>query len=238
MVRIWSLLIGYAFGLFQTAYFYGKLKGIDIRNYGSGNAGTTNMLRTLGTKSGLIVLLGDVLKTIIAINVVTLLFRGSHTEMIYLLKMYATIGCIIGHNYPLYMHFHGGKGVAVTGGFLLAFKWEFIPVGLATFFFPFLTTHFVSLGSLCMVTGFYIQLIVEGQMGVFGAPQAILIEMYILGAFITGLCWLQHRKNLSRLAHGNERKTYLGKKNHASLSGDDLKKMKEEHEHGTEHGGK
>ena len=117
MVRIWSLLIGYAFGLFQTAYFYGKLKGIDIRNYGSGNAGTTNMLRTLGTKSGLIVLLGDVLKTIIAINVVTLLFRGSHTEMIYLLKMYATIGCIIGHNYPLYMHFHGGKGVAVTGGF-------------------------------------------------------------------------------------------------------------------------
>ena len=62
-------MIGYVFGLFQTAYLYGKLHGIDIRNYGSGNAGTTNTLRTLGTKAGLIVLLGDIMKCILAIEI-------------------------------------------------------------------------------------------------------------------------------------------------------------------------
>lgn len=65
MERVICLLIGYVFGLFQTAYFYGKAKGIDIRKYGSGNAGTTNALRVLGTKAGLIVLAGDCLKCIV-----------------------------------------------------------------------------------------------------------------------------------------------------------------------------
>ncbi len=67
MERVICLLIGYVFGLFQTAYFYGKAKGIDIRKYGSGNAGTTNALRVLGTKAGLIVLAGDCLKCIVAV---------------------------------------------------------------------------------------------------------------------------------------------------------------------------
>ena len=67
MERVICLLIGYVFGLFQTAYFYGKTKGIDIRKYGSGNAGTTNALRVLGTKAGLIVFAGDCLKCIIAV---------------------------------------------------------------------------------------------------------------------------------------------------------------------------
>ena len=69
MERVICLFIGYVFGLFQTAYFYGKSKGIDIRKYGSGNAGTTNALRVLGTKAGLIVLAGDCLKCIIAYQV-------------------------------------------------------------------------------------------------------------------------------------------------------------------------
>ena len=82
-------MIGYVFGLFQTAYLYGKLHGIDIRNYGSGNAGTTNTLRTLGTKAGLIVLLGDIMKCILAIVLTNMLFRNSHPDEIYLLKIYA-----------------------------------------------------------------------------------------------------------------------------------------------------
>ena len=68
MIRLLCLALGYLFGTFQTAYFYGKLHGIDIRTMGSGNAGTTNTLRVLGTKAGLIVLAGDVLKTILAIT--------------------------------------------------------------------------------------------------------------------------------------------------------------------------
>jgi glycerol-3-phosphate acyltransferase PlsY len=228
MVRLYAILIGYVFGLFQTSYFYGRLKGVDIRKYGSGNAGTTNALRTLGNKAGIIVFCGDVLKAIFAVVLTTVLFGKTHGDMIYLLKMYTTIGLIIGHNYPFYMGFHGGKGVAVTGGFMLAFHWTVIPVGLCAFFIPWLTTGYVSLGSLCLVTGFIIQLILEGQAGVFHCTQAILCEMYALGFFISGLCWIQHRANIGRLIHGNERKTYLGRKNHALLSEEELKKQREE----------
>ena len=97
MERLVCVAIGYLFGLFQTAYIYGKLHGIDIRNYGSGNAGTTNTLRVLGTKAGLIVLAGDILKCILAIAAVRLLFAGGvHEDMYYLLAMYAALGAILG----------------------------------------------------------------------------------------------------------------------------------------------
>ena len=74
MERIICLGIGYLFGIFQTAYIYGRIKGIDIREHGSGNAGTTNALRVLGKKAGLIVFLGDVAKTVLAVLLVRLLF--------------------------------------------------------------------------------------------------------------------------------------------------------------------
>ena len=71
MVRLLCLVLGYAFGLIQTAFFYGKIHGIDIREHGSGNAGTTNTLRVLGTKAGVIVFIGDMLKAIVAICIVS-----------------------------------------------------------------------------------------------------------------------------------------------------------------------
>ena len=74
MVRIICILIGYCFGLIQTAYIYGKMNGIDIRTVGSGNAGTTNALRVLGKKAGLVVFLGDVAKTVAAVIVIRLMF--------------------------------------------------------------------------------------------------------------------------------------------------------------------
>ena len=132
-------MIGYVFGLFQTAYLYGKLHGIDIRNYGSGNAGTTNTLRTLGTKAGLIVLLGDIMKCILAIVLTNLLFRNSHTDEIYLLKIYAAAGAILGHNFPFYLHFKGGKGIAATAGMILSFHPYLIPMGVLLFFGTFFT---------------------------------------------------------------------------------------------------
>ena len=82
MERIICLVIGYVFGMFQTAYIYGRLHGIDIRNYGSGNAGTTNTMRVLGTKAGLLVLVGDILKCILAVVVTNLLFRNLHPDMV------------------------------------------------------------------------------------------------------------------------------------------------------------
>ena len=214
MERIICLVIGYVLGLFQTAYFYGKAHGIDIRKYGSGNSGTTNALRVLGTKAGLIVLLGDCLKCIIAVVIARLVFGASHPDMVYLLCLYAATGAILGHNFPFYMGFKGGKGIAAMAGLILSFHPYFVVVGVILFFGTFFTTHYVSLGSLLVYAGFMIEMVVCGQIGVFeGMTQAQLYEMYAVAAFLTIMAYWKHRENIRRLLHGEERKTYLFKKN-------------------------
>ena len=214
MERIICLAIGYLFGLFQTAYIYGKAHGIDIRNHGSGNAGTTNTLRVLGTKAGLIVFAGDVLKCILAVVVVRLLFGKTHPDTIYLLMLYTGAGAILGHNFPFYLNFKGGKGIAATAGLILSFHPYFIPVGVVLFFGTFLTTHYVSLGSLLVYAGFMIEIVICGQLGVFGGmTQVQLYELYAVAAFLTVMAYWKHRENIGRLLKGNERKTYLFKKN-------------------------
>ncbi len=213
MERIICIIIGYVFGLFQTAFIYGKLHGIDIREHGSGNAGTTNTLRVLGTKAGLIVLAGDIIKCILAIVLCSVLFDKTHPNEIYLLKLYAAAGAILGHNFPFYLHFKGGKGIAATAGLILAFHPYFIVMGVIVFFGIFFTTHYVSLGSLLVYAGLMIQMVIAGQMGVFGASQQVLIEMYIITALLTILAYYKHRENIKRLIKGEERKTYLTKKN-------------------------
>ncbi len=213
MERVFCLLIGYVFGLFQTAYIYGRLHGIDIRNYGSGNAGTTNTLRVFGTKAGLLVLVGDIMKCVLAIVITGLIFGSSHPDEIYLLKMYTAAGAIIGHNFPFYLKFKGGKGIAATAGLILAFHPYLIPVGLALFFGAFFITHYVSLGSLLVYAGFLIGVIVLGQMGILGMSQPVLNEMYAVAVFLTVMAYWKHRENIKRLLHGTERKTYLTHKN-------------------------
>lgn len=214
IIRIICLILGYVFGLFQTAYFYGKANGIDIREYGSGNAGTTNALRVLGTKAGLIVLAGDCIKCILAVVLTRFLFQEKYPDIIYLLCLYAAAGAILGHNFPFYMNFKGGKGIAATAGLILSFHPYFIPVGVILFFGIFFTTHYVSLGSLVVYAGFLIEIIVCGQMGVFsGLTQGQLYEMYIIAVFLTGMAYWKHRENITRLLAGKERKTYLSKKN-------------------------
>ena len=219
MERIICLVIGYVFGLFQTAYIYGKLHGIDIRNYGSGNAGTTNTLRVLGTKAGVLVLFGDIAKCILAIVISSLIFGKTHSDMIYLLKIYAAAGAILGHNFPFYLRFKGGKGIAATAGMILAFHPYFIPIAVVLFFGIFFTTHYVSLGSLILYAGFFIEMVVLGQMGVFGMTQPLLIELYIVTAFLTVMAYYKHRENIKRLVSGTERKTYLNHKNKESAEG-------------------
>ena len=181
MERIVCLGIGYLFGLFQTAYIYGRMHGIDIRQHGSGNAGTTNTLRVFGTKAGLIVFAGDVLKCVLAVVISTALFGKSHPDMIYLFKMYAAAGAILGHNFPFYLNFKGGKGIAATAGLILSFHPAFLPVGILVFFGIFFTTHYVSLGSLLVYAAFMIEITVLGQRGLFtGMSQPYLIELYMV----------------------------------------------------------
>ena len=103
MERVVCLLIGYVCGLFQTSYLIGKKNHIDIREHGSGNAGTTNAMRVMGTKAGVLTLLGDCLKCVIAMAIVSALFGKNHVDMQMLLHMYAGAGCILGHNFPFYL---------------------------------------------------------------------------------------------------------------------------------------
>ena len=213
MIRIVCLLIGYCFGIFQTAFIYGKLHGIDIREKGSGNSGTTNALRVLGKKAGIIVFFGDALKAVFAMVLVHALFRAEYPDMEALLRIYAGAGVVLGHNFPFYMGFKGGKGIAATGGISLGMAWQCCVAVAITFFTLFFATHYVSLGSLCMYVVFVIALVVMGQTGGFGMPQAYLTEMYVIAVLLMIMAFIRHRGNLERLVHGNERKTYLIKKN-------------------------
>ncbi len=213
MIRLICLFIGYLFGLFQTAFFYGKLHGIDIRTMGSGNAGTTNTLRVLGTKAGMIVLIGDILKTMLAIALTRLLVVDFAPDREYLLIMYTAAGAILGHNFPFYMGFRGGKGIAATAGMIFSFHPWFIPVTLILFLGAFLSTHYVSLGSLLVYAGFVIQLVVMGENGYLGElPGALRAEMYVLAVLLLIMAYWKHRENIIRLLKHTERKTYLFKK--------------------------
>ena len=143
MERIICVAIGYVFGLFQTGYIYGKLHNIDIRQHGSGNAGATNVVRTLGRKAGITVFFGDAFKTIFACTAARIIFAG-HAD-VDLFALWGGFGAILGHNFPYYLKFKGGKGVAATVGITfivdplicLTVLIIFLSIFLVIFFFSF-----------------------------------------------------------------------------------------------------
>ena len=207
MERLICLIVGYGFGLIQTSYFLGKMKGFDIRKKGSGNAGATNAIRTMGWKTGSIALIADVFKCIAAVLVMRFVFRGS--DIVLLLGMYAAAGVILGHNFPFYLGFKGGKGIAATAGMIIAFgDWRLIVAGIICFFVPLLITRYVSLGSLSLSASFLVGMIILGQTGNYSMAQGRLIEMYVLTAALTAIAYIQHRANIKRLASGNENKLF------------------------------
>lgn len=206
MERIWCILIGYAFGLIQTGYIYGKLNHVDIRDYGSGNAGTTNTMRILGKKAGIITYLGDSLKAVFAIVVAYLIFRNS-TESMMILKLYTGIGVILGHNFPFYMKFRGGKGIAATSGVIVGLgDWRLILLAFFTFVIVTSVSKYVSLGSLCMAAGFFIEFLLFTFMGIIKLNGSDRIEGILIAFIISALAFIKHHANISRLIHGTERK--------------------------------
>ncbi len=220
-MRIVCLGIGYLCGLFQTSYIYGKRRGIDIREHGSGNAGTTNMMRTMGTKAGLITFLGDVLKTIAAVLICLAIFYRPdvNPEMLQLIKIYAGTGAIMGHNFPFYLKFRGGKGIACTAGMIITLDPYMVAIGLVIFFGIFFVTHYVSLGSILLYISFLIETIIWGafHLGFFKniTPQ-IALECDIVVGLLCAMALFRHRENMVRLVKHTEKKTYLSKKNKGS----------------------
>ena len=217
MERLICLAVGYACRLFQTGYLVGKMNHMDIRKKGSGNAGTTNALRVLGWKAGVITFFGDVLKCVAAFLVTYFMYRGS--DMMPLLAMYAGAGVTLGHNFPFYMNFKGGKGIAVMAGLAVVNSfWHLpaslllIPITLACFLVPVVVTRYISVGSLAAYTVFWIEMVVIGQMGWFQMETARCYELYIVLFLLTALAWYRHRQNLKRLANGTENKFGAKKK--------------------------
>lgn len=194
------LVIGYLFGCFSTGYFVGKFNHIDIRNYGSGNSGTTNALRTLGLKAAILTFLGDALKAIIPIIFVRYFFQDSDT-LIQLLILYTGLGVVLGHNFPVWLNFKGGKGIAATAGVMLAFDWRFGLTACGIFIILVAITRYVSVGSLALSIIFPISVLVFYPHN---------LHMLLVSLIYTILAYVKHRANIKRLLNGTENK--LGKK--------------------------
>lgn len=213
MERLICLVIGYAFGLIQTGYLYGKTQNLDIRKYGSGNAGTTNVLRTLGWKAGIITFLGDCFKCILAVVLVHLIFGTSQKEILPVLVMYTGMGAVLGHNYPFYMNFKGGKGIAVTAGLIASTTNIWIVLICAAVFIGIVAvTRYVSLGSLTVVIVYLICVVVYGQNGGFLVSGSYLYEIYGVAFLLVVSAFYKHKANIGRLLKGTENKLTVGKK--------------------------
>lgn len=206
------VLVGYVCGLFQTGYIYGKLHHVDIRQHGSGNAGTTNALRTLGWKAGAVTFLGDFFKCVLAVGIAYLLYGKTQESRIELLAMYAGMGAVLGHNFPFYLNFKGGKGIATTAGLLLAVNPKVALVAMAVFIIVVALTRYVSLGSIFLVVIFAAGMIVQGEYTGTTLTGAEQLELYGLSVFLAGLAIYKHRENIKRLLAGTENKLSFGKK--------------------------
>lgn len=220
LARIFCLAGGYLCGLLQTSYIYGRLNGIDIREYGSGNAGTTNALRVLGKKAGLVVFLGDVFKAIIAAVVVRLIMKGIYPNEVYMFIAYAGFGVVLGHNFPFYLKFKGGKGIAATAGVVLGFLDPVIILAcLVVFTVAVAITRYVSLGSILMVTTFATMYTIFAVSGKYSfdlnvaASKECMLESVIVVIVMALMAIYRHKANIKRLINHEENK--LGSKKEA-----------------------
>lgn len=206
MERIICIAIGYIFGIFQTGYIYGRLNHLDIRDFGSGNAGTTNTMRVLGKKAGIITYLGDAFKAVFALLITYFLFKDKG-DAVMVLQLYAGVGVVLGHNFPFYMGFRGGKGIAATSGVILGlFDYRLLLLAFFTFFIVLLISKYVSLASLCLMAGFFIEFVVFVMTGLIDLKGTDRIEGIVLVFIITALAFVKHRSNIQRIIAGNERK--------------------------------
>lgn len=217
MTEFWYALIflfvGYGFGSFSTGYVVGRMSGHNIQSEGSGNTGTTNALRTMGAKGGALTFGGDLLKTFIPTLLVRFVFcsnMGYSPEMTYFMTMVIGLGVVIGHNFPFYLHFKGGKGIAVSAAVIVASSsnsvtgWIMIGIGLVLFILVVGLTRYVSLGSLIVVWYFPVYVILHYR------DSEMFAGLLVLALVFTVLAYVKHAGNIKRLIHGTERK--LGEK--------------------------
>jgi glycerol-3-phosphate acyltransferase PlsY len=196
-LMIFNTIFAYLIGSIPTAVWYGKVfHGIDVRQHGSGNAGATNSLRTLGKKAGIIVLIVDFLKGFLAVKAANLFSTETDSN----LPLIMGLAVIMGHIFPIFAQFRGGKGVATAMGVLVAtFPWAALGCVLV-FIIVVFATKYVSFASLLGALAFPIQLTLN-----FWNDNA---DKYEIGfaSMIFVILVVMHRENIERLLKGTESK--------------------------------
>lgn len=193
------IICGYLIGTVSTGYIIGKLRNLDIRDYGSGNAGTTNAFRVMGRSAGILTFIGDFLKAFVPLMLIKYVFLkdADYRDLAMLIFGFA---CVLGHNYPIWLHFKGGKGIAATGGVFVAFDpWILLP-GIVIFGGVILVSKYVSLGSLCLSVLFPIWVAVTRHDDPYFTAMLVVTLLFTLSAV------LRHRSNIVRLLNGTENK--------------------------------
>ncbi|WP_040761948.1 glycerol-3-phosphate 1-O-acyltransferase PlsY [Ruminiclostridium cellobioparum] len=198
------VVIGYLLGSLNTSLIVGKFYGTDVRKHGSGNAGMTNTLRTLGKAAAVMVIAGDILKGVISYllgNIIISSIPASITlDLAGIGGMAAGIAAIAGHNWPVYFGFKGGKGILTSFAVVLMMDWKLGLILLGIFAVIVAITRYVSLGSIIASVAFPIGAAIKGNGTIF----------IIFSAVLAVLAVARHKANIGRLLNGSEAK--LGQK--------------------------
>jgi glycerol-3-phosphate acyltransferase PlsY len=199
------ILVGYVVGSTPFGYIAGRMKGIDIREHGSKNIGSTNVLRVLGKGIGYPVFALDVLKGVVPVLLARI--YAQDVEPVGLVPALTSIATILGHNYTFWLGFKGGKGIATSAGALLPIMPFTILAAVTLWVVTFLTTRYVSLGSIVAALTLPASFLIQGvSTGAWNWP------LLGLASLIGGLAVFKHRANIERLRRGTENKFERKKK--------------------------
>ncbi len=183
-----------------------------IRDYGSGNAGTTNTMRTLGKKAGFITYFMDAFKSCITAIIIHFIYGSNSDISEMLLILYGGFGVVLGHNFPFYLGFKGGKGIAATSGLVISlilfpkYCFMFTIFGMVTFGLVTKFSRYVSLGSITGIIGFFIEFVIWGLVGWLPLNNNEFIEASLVVLLFVILGVARHSGNIKRLINGTERK--------------------------------
>ncbi|NGM61756.1 glycerol-3-phosphate 1-O-acyltransferase PlsY [Sphingobacterium sp. SGG-5] len=203
------VILAYMFGSIPTAVWFGQaFYGVDVREYGSGNAGATNTFRVLGKRAGAVVMTIDILKGWTATNLPHLLdsslIGDSRSPHFVNFQLALGVIAVLGHLFPVFAGFRGGKGVATLFGMVLAIHWPAALCCVSVFILCLLITHYVSLSSILAGFTFPVSLAFVFHTSVLS------IMLYAIA--ICSLILITHQKNIERLLKGHESKIYLFRK--------------------------
>ena len=203
IVNIIMGIIAYLIGSINISVILSKkMAGFDVREKGSGNAGTTNMLRNIGKKAAVITLIFDILKGIVAISLAILIGNIANIANKSLLVQIAGICVILGHTFPVFFNFKGGKGIATSLGVLLMSNWKIGLICLVFALVLIILSRMVSLGSIAATILFPVLTLFITENYIVSEGSGYFIYSVILAIIIT----FNHRENIKRLLNGTEDK--------------------------------